>query len=75
LEGGATEVGSNEKIFAVIVLCGIIGIIFAIIEQLLFNEGILLDEYITNTITLREVQFGTVLLWELFGIVVAALGK
>lgn len=65
--------GKNERTFAIIVLSGIIGVIFAIMLQLLFNAGIVVDEYIQNTITLREVQFGVILLWEVFGIGVAAL--
>ena len=65
--------GSKEKAFAIIMLCGIIGIIFAIILQLLYDQAILVDEYITDTNTLREFQFVVFLVWEILGIGVAAV--
>lgn len=64
---------SNEKTFAILTLCGIIGIILAIVEQLLFNEGIIIDKFIMGTFALREIQFGTIFIWEMFGIGVAAI--
>ena len=66
--------GSNERIFAILTLCGIIGVVFAIIFQLLYDQAIFIDEFITgSSITLRELQLVTIILWEVFGIVVAAI--
>jgi hypothetical protein len=72
---GTVTVGSNEKVFAIFMLCGIIGILFAIIFQLLYDQGIFIDEFISGTVTLRELQFITILVWELLGIGVAAVAK
>ena len=65
--------GSREKAFAIIMLCGIIGIVFAIILQLLYDQAIFVDEYITDTLLLREIQFVVFLVWEVLGIGVAAV--
>jgi len=67
--------GSNERVFAILMLCGIIGICFAILLQLLNEQGIIVDEFITGsvTVTLPELQLGAILLWELFGLVLAAI--
>lgn len=63
---------SNERVFAILTLCGIIGLIFALILQFLYEGGILVDELVSGTITLRELQLGVIVLWEVFGIIVAA---
>ena len=66
---------SKEKAFAIIMLCGIIGIIFAIVLQLLYAQSIFIDEYITDDNTLREFQFMVFLVWEVMGIGVAAIAQ
>ena len=68
----------NERMFAILTLCGIIGILFAIIEQLLFDNGIIINQFLSGgslgvTMALREVQFATILAWEIFGLVLAAV--
>jgi len=64
----------NERIFAILTLCGIIGIVFAIVEQMLYANGVLLATFLSgSSLSLREVQFGTILVWEIFGIVLAAI--
>lgn len=65
--------GRNETVFAIITLATIIGIVFAIIFQLLYEQGIWIDEIITESFTLRELQFAAILIWEIFGIGVAAI--
>ncbi len=64
--------GSNEKTFAILMLCGIVGIIFAIILQLLYDQSIIVDTFVDDTLTLRELQLGAIIIWELVGIGVAA---
>ena len=64
----------NERMFAILALCGIIGILFAIIEQLLYNNGIIINQFLSGaTMGLREIQFATILAWEIFGLVLAAV--
>ena len=64
--------GTQERAFAIIMLCGIIGIIFVIILQLLYDQSIFIDEYVTDTLLLREIQFAVGLVWTILGIGVAA---
>ena len=59
--------GRNERAFAIPTLCGIIGIILAITVQLLNDAGIIIDEYLTGTIVLREVQAVIILVWLIMG--------
>jgi hypothetical protein len=64
----------NAKMFAILMLCGIIGIIFAIIEQMLYANGTLSSSLLSGlSITLAEFQLATILLWEIFGLILAAL--
>jgi hypothetical protein len=65
--------GSNEKTFAIIALCGVIGIIFAIILQVLNDQGILTSLFTDSSFTLPEVQLIVIVLWEIIGIVIAAI--
>ena len=67
--------GSNERVFSILMLCGILGVCFAILLQILWTEGIIIDEFTTGsvTITLAEIQLGTIVLSEVFGLVLASL--
>lgn len=65
--------GSNERTFAILTLSGIIGIILAIIVQILYGQGILVDKFINSTFTLREIQLGLIVFCEIFGLVMVAL--
>ncbi len=67
------ELGSNERTFAIVLISIIIGIICAILAQLLYSSGIIIDEYTTGTITLQDIQLACIILWTLFGLGVAAL--
>ena len=62
----------NERAFAIITLCGIIGILLAITIQMLNTGGIVVDEFLTGTITLREVQAITILIWLFLGVGISA---
>ena len=65
--------GAKERAFAVIMLCSIIGILFAIILQYLYEQTIFIDDFVTDTLTLRELQLVVILVWEIVGIGVAAI--
>jgi len=64
--------GSNERVFAIIMLCGIIGLVFAIVLQVLYDQAIFVDEFLSDTLTLRELQFVVFLIWEIIGIGISA---
>ena len=53
--------------------CGLVGILIAIMLQMLDSAGIIIDEYLTGTLVLREVQAFTIIIWILIGIVFAAV--
>ena len=64
--------GRNERAFAIPTLCGLIGVIWAIAVQLLRDAGIIVDEYLTGTLVLREVQFCIILIWLIMGVLLSA---
>jgi len=64
--------GRNERAFAIPMLCGIIGVILAITIQLLNDAGIIIDEFLTGTIVLREIQAVIILVWMIVGVLIAA---
>lgn len=64
--------GSNERAFAIPLICGLIGVVLAIVVQLLYDAGIIIDEFITGTITLREIQAFIIIIWIIVGVLLAA---
>lgn len=56
-------------------LCGIIGIIFAIVFQLMYDQSIIIDSFVDSELTLRELQLGVIVLWEIFGLGVVAIAQ
>lgn len=64
--------GRNERAFAIPMLCGIVGVVFAIMIQLLTDAGVIFDEFITGSIVLREVQLIVILCWMGLGVLLAA---
>lgn len=65
--------GRNERAFAIPLLCGIIGILLAIMLQFLNDAEILVDEFITATLTIREVQYIVIIVWIIIGVGVSAI--
>lgn len=65
----------EARIFGILVLSGIVGIVFAIMEQMMYANGILINEYISGTVTLRAVQLVTILGWMIIGIGVVAVDQ
>lgn len=49
------------------------GIVLAFIEERLYNDGVVIDEFIAGSITISELMALTVVIFVLFGIVVAAI--
>ena len=54
-----------------ILICGVAGIVQAAIEYSLHDQGILLDEFTTGTVTISDIMIVTVLIWLLVGAVYA----
>jgi len=59
------------KKFAIVFICGMIGIGLAFVLYLLNAEGILVDEYITGSITIENIMSITIIIWTLIGVVIS----
>lgn len=59
----------------VVMLFGLGGIITAGLEEALYDKGILIDEFITGTITIADLMTITVILWILVGMIVAVMKR
>jgi hypothetical protein len=58
---------SGVKVFA----CGMVGVILAMIEQTMYDRGIVIDEFVTGSIQMWEVMALTIIVWLLIGVVIA----
>lgn len=63
----------EARAFAIPMACGLVGILIAIMLQMLDSAGIIIDEYLTGTLVLREVQVFIIIIWIVIGIVFAAV--
>lgn len=54
-----------------VLLFGFIGIILAAIEYTLYTEGILIDEFVTGSVTITDVMAFTVIAVLIFGVFIA----
>ncbi len=57
----------------IIVVCGIIGIVLAIMVQMMYADQLLVNELVTGTITLRVIQTIIILMWMVIGVCLAAV--
>lgn len=64
----------DNRRFAVIVTCFLIGFVFAFILQLLSDQNIIIPDLLSDAITLRVLQFISILMWTLIGVVLGAMG-
>jgi hypothetical protein len=67
--------GENERTFGILALCGIIGIILAIMLQLLYEQSIIIDSFVDTELTLRELQLASIVVWEMIGVGFVAITK
>ena len=51
--------------------CGFVGIILAAIEYTLYIEGILIDEFITGSVTIADLMAITIVIWLIIGVIIA----
>lgn len=54
----------------IVMLFGFAGVILAAIEKAMYDEGLIIDEFITGSITLPDVMALTIILWIIIGIIV-----
>jgi len=49
-----------------------IGVILAFVFYGLYVDGIIIDEYVTGSITIEEIMALTILVWTAIGVILAA---
>lgn len=54
----------------IVMFCGFAGIIVAFIEKVLYDNGTIIDEFITGTITITDLMALTIIIWILVGIII-----
>ena len=59
----------------VVILFGLGGIITAGLEETLYNRGVMIDEFISGTISIADLMAITILIWILLGIVIAVIKR
>lgn len=58
------------ELMLIIVICAILGIVTAIVVNLLYTNGIVIDELIVNTISIEDVMFLVFFAWIVVGIII-----
>ena len=59
----------------IVILFGLGGIVTAGIEEALYDKGVLIDEFITGSVTIADLMSITVIVWLLVGIIVAVVKR
>ena len=65
--------GDSVRYFAIVFICGCIGIALALILYILNAQGIVVDEYISGSITIENLMAVTILIWTMIGVVLSAI--
>ena len=55
----------------VVLACGVMGVIVAMILKNLYEKGIVVQELLAGTLTIDQLMFASVLSWLLIGVVIA----
>lgn len=62
---------SSARAALIVIACGSLGIMFAAIEQVLYAEGVLIDEIVSSTATLPDIMAVTIIIWLIIGVALA----
>ena len=61
--------------FIIPLVMGVLGIVMAMILKTLYDDGIIIDEVISGTITITDLMAVVVVIWLVGGIFIAAIKK
>lgn len=75
LWGEEIKMGNDAKILVSVFSMAGLGVVIAYIVGLLNTEGIVIDEVITSTLTIVDIQTLIILLFILVGLILAAVRK
>lgn len=67
---GDQEMRKEVDMMLIIVVCAILGVVTAVIVNLLYTNGIIFDELITDSITIDDAMFIVFLIWVIVGIII-----
>ena len=68
--------GRNAGVPALILfVCGIVGLVLAVIEYQLYEQGWIVSQYVTNQAELTALMGITILMWLIVGAVLAAISQ
>jgi len=59
-----------KDIMGDILVCSFIGVFIAQISKYLIDNGILLDEYITGSITTTDLMTVIIIIWVMIGVII-----
>ena len=59
----------------ILFVCGIVGLVLAVIEYQLYTQEWIVSQYVTNQAELTALMGVTILIWLIVGAVVAALSQ
>lgn len=62
---------SDMKTTLIIVVCGVLGVVNAMVFKTLNDKGILISEFLTGTITITVLMAFTIIVWLFIGVIVA----
>lgn len=66
---------AKDGMIALVIIC--IGILFAVVLQVMYDQGTLIDEFVTGseTITLIDIQAAVIILFFIFAAIYVAIRR
>lgn len=59
----------------IVLLFGVLGIVIAMIFNAMNTAGVVVDEFVTGSVSITDLMAGTIVFFLIIGVVVAALKK
>jgi len=66
---------SDMQAVLAIMGCGFVGVIFAAILKILNDQGTMIDEFITGTITITDLMAIVIIIFLLVGVIIAVVKR
>ena len=66
---------SDFEALVIIFICGVVGIVFAMIFTTIYDQGYFVDALSNMNITIEEVRIIVIVVWLIVGIIIAAVKK
>ncbi len=66
---------SDFNTVVIILVCGVLGLVNALIINNLYENGILIQEFVSGSITIETLMTLVIVVWLMVGIILAAFKK